>query len=41
MTSPWRVFIAEPAKADILGTAEYISRTLCNPPAARRLLDDL
>ncbi len=41
MRSPWRVFIAEPAKADILGAAEYISRTLCNPPAAQRLLDDL
>ena len=40
MTS-WTVTVAQPAKDDILRAVRYISDTLSNPPAARRLLDDL
>ena len=42
MTPPvWRILVAQPAQDDMLRAALYIAETLANPPAARRLLDDL
>lgn len=40
MTEPWSVLVTQEAERDLVQAATYISDVLCNPSAARALIDD-